>query len=254
MINFLGKSLVFIHTLISLLAMTWAAGLFLQFSDWGWKEPHQELDGTKIASEFDKSSAALKQALRGRDLTVPFAAPAYKALIAVEERFPGQHLYYIEELEKLRGAPRPKKPALVEYKENIAVMTVKSPAGPLDKTGLEDKVEGLDKSLVAYRADLETVKEKNVEKEKEYEKVVEKSAEVTYQLTGKDDTGKKTSGNIGLYDLLDAEYQFLTEARKERDELKPIWAETLNEADNYSRRREVLERSLDRLKKAAAAR
>jgi hypothetical protein len=265
MINLLGKSMVFLHTLISLVAMTWAVGLFLQFTDWGWKEPRQELD-VRIASEFDKSAAALDQAVRVRNLVLPAVAPAEAALADAEAQYPKNHIYYLQEIEKLRGEPLlPGKPSFVEAKGAFEVKDFKNldefkgrPAFDNGKiTGkpvFDNKIEGLEKPLVAYRADLEKLKEDVTKVQKQIEAVLDETGKITFNLTGMDDTGKKTSGAIGLYDLVDAEYRFMTQARHEFEEIKPIWAQTLEEARLYTLRRAVLEQTLERLKKAAAAR
>src|SRR5262249_12083200 len=39
--NNLGKLMVLLHLALSMLALTWAASIFLQFTDWGWKEPRK---------------------------------------------------------------------------------------------------------------------------------------------------------------------------------------------------------------------
>jgi hypothetical protein len=257
-INFMGKSLVFLHTLISLVAMAWAIGLFLQFTDWGWKEPRQELE-TRIASEFDKSAAALKLAVKARDMVLPPIKPAHDRIAEAEARYPANHLFYLQELEKLRGEPLlPGKASFLAAKGAFEAKEFKGPGLPLDNnkaTGkpiLETKIEGLEKPLLEYRSDLDKVKGEVVKVEKDIEAVLEKTKEITYTLTGMDDTGKKVT--IGLYDLVDAEYESLTRARAEYEDLKPIWAQTLEEARLYSTRRVGLETILDSLKKTAATR
>jgi hypothetical protein len=232
--------------LISLVAMTWAAGLFLQFTDWGWKEPRQELD-VRIPSEYDKSVAALKQAVRARDLVLPAVKPAELLLADAESHYPQNHLFYVQQVQRLRDSAEP-----------IEIKAIKTPNLPLDngkQTGkpiLEDKIDGLDKSLVRYGEDLEKVKEENVKVQKEINALVDQSQQLTYLLTGKNNAGERET--FGLYEMVDAEYGALTAARREKEELKPSWADTLEEARRYKQRRVGLEKTLDRLKKAWARR
>lgn len=240
MLNYLGKLFVLIHTLLSVVAMTWALGLFLDLTDWGWKEPRQELEG-KIASEYDKSAAALKQAVRVRDLVYPAVKPARDALRDAESQFPQNHLFYVQELKKLRDSTDP-----IEVRE---LKTEPDPKGKVTgKPVFDAKLEGLDKSLVAYAMELQTAKEEAVKVEEEITDVLKETQKVTFQLTGKDDSGKQVT--YGLYDLVDAEYKALTRARQEKDELKPIWAQSLEEARLYTVRRNALEQRVRQLEKA----
>lgn len=261
MINYLGKLFVFAYVLLALIAMAWSVGLFLQFTDWGWKEPRQDLD-TRIASEYDKSTAVVKQAVRARDAILPLVKPAEEALVDAEDYYPKNHIFYLQQLENLRGEPLPGKPSFTPAKDAIEVKTLKTadegkgPALPLDKAQVgkpqfDQKIEGLDKTWVTYRADLEKIKEETVKVEKEIEKILAETQKVTFQLTGKDDAGKKLT--YGIYELLDAEYQALVQARKELDEFKPSWARRLDEARTYVERRAVLQQALDRLRKSLEA-
>ena len=50
--NKIGKTLVFLNLVLSLMALTWAGAIFLQQVDWGWKEPRKEIDG-RVPSEID---------------------------------------------------------------------------------------------------------------------------------------------------------------------------------------------------------
>lgn len=103
MVNKLGKALVLAQVALSVLAMTWAAGIFLQFTDWGWREPRKELD-VRVASEYDKRAAALKETLKARDLALVRVKPAQDALRDAQQRFPANHLYYVQELARLRAS------------------------------------------------------------------------------------------------------------------------------------------------------
>jgi hypothetical protein len=249
MLNYLGKTLVFVHFALSVTALTWAGGLFLQFTDFGWKEPKQDLD-VRIASEFDKSAAAVKIAVRARDIALPLIKPAQDSLAQAERIYPQNHLYYVRELEKLRGEPLPGKAGTIEAKDTIDVTEFKGLDGPLwlGKPVPGAKIEGLDKSLLKYRKIYEDRKEEIAAEEVAIQKVLADTTKITQNLTGKNEAGMRVM--LGIYDLVDAEYLALTEARKEREELKPIWAQRLEEARLYTERRSVLENTLSRLQRA----
>src|SRR5205807_10367081 len=91
--NRIGKGLVLVNTAASLVALAWAAGVFFQFTDWGWKEPRSEL-GLRIPSEYDKRTATFKEAVKARDMALPALQPAWASLREAEERFPQNHLFY----------------------------------------------------------------------------------------------------------------------------------------------------------------
>src|SRR5690349_3872250 len=104
--NRIGKGLVLANTAASIVALSWAAGVYFQFTDWGWKEPRSEL-GLRIPSEYDKRTAAFKEAVKARDTAVPALQPAWASLRAAEEPFPQNHLFYKQELARLRSATDP---------------------------------------------------------------------------------------------------------------------------------------------------
>jgi hypothetical protein len=66
MINLIGKTLVAFNVALSLILITFAVGIYTNRIDWGWREPQQDL-GTRIPSEIDKRTAAVKMFLRHRD-------------------------------------------------------------------------------------------------------------------------------------------------------------------------------------------
>src|SRR4051794_16614232 len=148
--NRIGKGLVLLRAAISILALSWAAGLFLQFTDWGWKEPRTDL-GLRIPSEYDKRVAAFKEAVKARDLAMPAMQPARARLREAEERFGPNHLFYVQELARLRSSPDPIE---VRYVKRAGPIVLDTPDKPIGRPVLEEKVEGIAKSFDAYRADL----------------------------------------------------------------------------------------------------
>jgi hypothetical protein len=241
MMNRIGKGLVLVHTAASIVALAWAMGLFFQFTDWGWKEPRSEL-GLRVASEYDKRTAAFKDAARAVSLSVPGLQPARLSLRAAEERFPRNHLYYNQELARLRSAADPIEVMYIKKTGPIAL-----DAKAIGRPVLEGKVEGIAKSYDSYRADLKRIREDIDKEEKELRDWTAKIRTITITLSGKDDTGKEVKNTLGIYSLLDAEKKAQDQAYFEKAYLRPIWAGTLQEAELFAERRAGLQETLDRL-------
>jgi hypothetical protein len=243
--NRIGKGLVLVHTAVSIVALAWAAGLFLQFTDWGWKEPRSNL-GLRIPSEYDKRAAAFKEAVKARDLALPALKPAWQALRDAEVRFPQNHLFYEQELARLRSASEPIEVKSVKRAGGIILDT---PGKRIGKPVLEEKVEGIAKSYDSYRADLNKINETIDQEVKEIRAWTDKAQKVTFLLGGKDDTGKLVNNTVGIYGLLEVEKQAQDQARFEKEYLEPIWASALNQAEVFQTRRAGLEVELDRLRR-----
>jgi hypothetical protein len=239
MFNFLGKVLVLVHTFLSLLVMIWALSLFMNATDWGFINPREDL-GQRIASEFDKSAVAVSDAIKMRDRAVVNVAAAQASLRETEQRFAFNHLYYVAELKRLRTAPEP-----IEVKAiKAGVLPLDTPGKEIGKPVLDAKVEGIDQSYQTYVGNLKMLEAQIDKVETEKREVIEESKKVTFQLTGKDDAGKRV--RIGLYELIDKEYQIQQGLRQEKEYLQPQWAQALEEARLFRLRRQSLETTLSR--------
>jgi hypothetical protein len=243
--NRVGKGLVLVHTVASIVALAWAAGLFLQFTDWGWKEPRAEL-GFRIPSEYDKRAAAFKEAITARDIAVTALVPARLALREAQERFPQNHLFYEKELVRLRSATEP-----IEVKaiaKDAGPIVLDTPGKPLGVPVFDKKIEGITKSLDAYAADLKKINADIDNEVKEIRAWTEKARTITILLDGKDDTGKAAPNTVGIYALLEGEKKAQDQARFEKDYLQPIWANARRDAETFVSRRAGLEQTLNELR------
>ncbi len=232
MMNNIGKFLVLVHTAISILALTWAAGIFLQFTDWGWMEPRKDIE-FRVPSEYDKRTAAYKEAVKARELVIYQIEPAQTALVSAMKQFPKNHLYYVDELKRLRSSPDPIEVREIKYKDGQLVLDV--PAKEIGKPVLEDKVEGIQKSYDSYVADFKKINTEIDDVAKEIRKWTEEAKDITFQLNGKDDTGKVVK--LGLYALLEVENKAQAQARFEKEYIQPFWARALEEAELFIERR-----------------
>ncbi len=267
--NSIGKGLVFVHLAASLLGMTWAAALYFQQRDWGWKEPAKEFssqEGSKeqpkpvykrVPSEIDKRAAALSEAYKALATVLPDLKPAQTALREAEERIGPNHLFYAGEIDRLRGDPKPIQVKQVKF-ANGQVVLDKIPIGqPI----LEKEVPEITKSLAAYLEELD-------KKRGEIKQVVElihkrlaEEKELTLKLTGiKDDLGllavlgfTAKQGDVirpGLYAMQEMERDLQEQIRFEKTYIRPIWVRTLEEAQAYEERRADLEATLEQMRKA----
>jgi len=242
--NRLGKILVVLNTVISLVALSWTLGLFFQITDWGWKEPRSEL-GLRVPSEYDKRTAAFRDAVKARDAVVPALKPAQASLREAEESFPQNHLFYKAELARLESSPDPIE---VKYVKKTGPLVLDTPGKSIGKPVLEEKVEGITKSYDAYRAELKKINEENDAEIKSIRGWTDKAQAITFILNGKDDTNKAVKNTMGVYALLDVEKKAQDQAKFEKEYLEPIWAATLQEADLYNNIRDRLQESLNRLR------
>jgi hypothetical protein len=243
--NHIGKGLVLVHLVLSMLALSWAASIFLQFTDWGWKEPRKELD-YRVPSEFDKRSAALKQALRARDLVYGAVKPAQVSLRDAEERFPQNNLYYRAEMKRLKSDPNAIEVMAPKYEGGVLVLD--TPGRAIGKPLMDEPVPIIQKSYDEYRKDLAKLHDEADEVRKEVRTWVEKAKDITDQLNGLDAEGAKT--RKGLYELLDIESQTQSKLKFEMDYLQPIWVDAIKEAEIYRARRVRLELAVERAKQA----
>lgn len=244
MMNSIGKSLVLIHVTLSLLALTWAAALLLQFIDWGWKEPRLDVN-ERVASEVDKRAAAITVAIRARNMELAPVKKSQEAMTAAMDRYAQNHLFYRNELERLKSAPGAIEVKDVKLVDGVLDLDVPRIGAPK----LEQKIDGIDKSLVEYERLLygkDALYKQIGDLEVELRDLTAKAEGITRQLNGVDEAGAKT---VGLYTLLEDEAQMQARLRFEKEYIQPQWAEALERAQEFLERRERLEKTLERLKK-----
>jgi hypothetical protein len=243
--NRIGKGLVLVHTAASIVALSWAAGLFLQFTDWGWKEPRSEM-GFRVPSEYDKRAASFKDAVKTVAATVPPLVPARKAWHDAEERFGENHLFYNEELARLRESTELTlvvKP--IKMAGEVVLDTPRIGKPVLDEAPIKE----ITKSYLLYAADLKAIND-NIQKENEkLREWTDKAEKITVLLNAKDKDNKRRKDAVGIYDLLEGEKKAQDQADAEKEYLQPIWVRALREAARLTEVREDLETTLERLQK-----
>ena len=254
MINFLAKSLVLLHMILSVAAMSWAILLFLDPKDFGWKDPRQEVyqyneDGSPKssiwhASEIDKSQAALVLAKNTRDLTYIYVKPTLTEIHDNEAYLANNHLHYRAEMKRLQDGVGD-----IEYKAfKEGGMTLDTPNNNLGKPAQEDKaIANLKKSYKTYADDFKMVLDEEKKVADEMQADTLKTKAITALTTGTDEANKYVQP--GLYDLIDREFKAQTKLKEEIDDIKPRWSRALENARLYQSQREGLEQTLEKLKK-----
>ena len=231
MINVIGKFLVLIHVLLSLLALTWAGAILLQFVDWGWKQPRLDIS-ERVPSELDKRIAAVSEAKKAMDMALPPLKKSQDAWHAAMDRYGVNHLFYRDELERLEKAAGALTVNEINFKDGNPA------AGP--------KVDDIDRSLVKYQEELAQLQQDIDKLVAEHRDTTDKAKLITMQLNGMDAKGNKTK--VGLYDLLELEAQAQSRIRFEKDYIQPQWAEALKSAQDFLERHERLHEAVKRLK------
>jgi len=242
--NRLGKGLVLFNTAVSILALAWALGLFLQFTDWGWKEPRSDL-GKRIPSEYDKRTAAFKEAVKASNLALVGLSQAQASLREAEEHFGRNHLFYNRELTRLQSATEPIEVKAVKMAGPVILDT---PGKAIGKPVLDEKVEGIAKSYDAYLIDLKNINEEIKKEIAEIGDKIAKAREITVVLNGKDDTGKVVPNTVGVYALIEGEKKAQDATLAEKEYLQPIWSRALEQAQAYSDRRLQLQKTLEQIR------
>jgi len=231
--------------------MTWAVMIFMQFKDFGWKEPFKVWEtkdgGYRVASELDKRVAALHELYRARDRHAPAIRPALEALADTMERYPQNHLYYAKELEKVRSSPDAIQPKGIKWSKDGIVLD--TPGKVIGKAVLDQPIEGIDKSLKVYREELKKVQGEIDKVSPEISKVVKQADEITIQLYGTKDEKTNESIDIGLYEVLELERVLQDKLAAEKEYLTPVYVDAQRRVEGYRDRYQSMKKTLDRAAK-----
>ncbi len=258
MINFFAKSLVLVHTILSIAGMGWAIMLFLQPRDFGWKEPHREVlvydaegnpkEWVRHASAIDKSQAALIEAKNTRDLTYSYVKPALDQIRENEAYLANNHLHFRAEMKRLQFAPGELE--VKKFKEGGLVLD--TPNSTLGKPAQEETaLANIKKSYQTYGEDLKRALKEGSDVDAEMEADTLKTKGLVAKMTGTDELNKYV--HPGLYQLIDMEFKAQTQLKISIDDIKPRWSEAIENARLYQSQRAGLEATLEKLKKTPSS-
>jgi hypothetical protein len=259
MINNLGKGLVLVTLAVSGLFLAWTIAVFLQSTDWGWKDPRKDL-GERIPSEIDKRMAALNEAIKFGARAKASAKSAEDTLALAQKDFPRNVLLYQSKLKELRSGEGKINVMELKYDNGVLVRDPKSPqvgdpksaratAGPV----FDPVVPGAEKSALGYYADFKKVQAAIAATSVEIQKLTEKEKEMTVNLIGqKDEDGKLVKA--GMYELLEKEKKTQEQVKEEMEYLQPLWVQGLMDAQKLLARMGGLDQRLIELKRPAPGR
>jgi hypothetical protein len=259
MLNSIGKGLVLVHTTFSLMLLGWALVTYLKFTDLGWKEPNKVWEtkdtGFRIASELDKRTAALYELYRARERSLPAIKPALDQLVETMDRFPKNHLFYVDELKKVESSPDPIQAKAI--KSDKSGLNLDTPGKAIGKPILETPIAGIDKSLKKYQEDLKklqdeilklTEDDKDKMKEGDIPKLVKSIDEITIQLYGTKDKDGNTEV-IGLLEILEKERIQQDKVQAEKEYITPIYVDTQRRLESFLDRFRSMQKTLQSAKK-----
>jgi len=249
MINAFAKSLVLLHTVLSVIAMGVAIAFVLQARDLGWREPYEEKSekgSVRYASEYDRSVAAVTVAAETRNRAYSHVKPAIDSLRSSEPYLANNYLHYVAEMDRLRNSPDDKIDVNRFEKGGTILDT---PGSSLGKPVLEaTAIDTVTQSYRRYAADLKKLYEDIDKVDKEINDVVANTKKITAQMTGTDEANKYV--HPGLYQLTDLEFKAQAQLKNEIDDIKPHWSKAVEQARLFSYRRADLEATLEKLKGA----
>jgi hypothetical protein len=247
--NRFGRNLVLAQTALSLVFMTWAVMVYLQFNDYGWKEPKKIWEtkdsGYRIASQLDKRVAALHTLYRQKERALPGVQPALDKLTETMEHFPKNHQFYLEELARVRQGEGEIQPKQLTWKEGVLV--VDTPDKPLGKPVMKTPVGGIDKSTKTLTTERDNIYAQIDAITPMIQNLVKNVDEITLQLYGtKDDKGK--SVDIGLYEVLENETTHQDKIRQEIEDITPRYVDAERRAAGFRNRYRGMEQTISRIR------
>jgi hypothetical protein len=262
MVNYVGKTLVFVNLLLSGAVFAWALAVYTQKVDWGWKDPRMEL-GERVPSEIDKRSAALQEALAARSRAVQEVEAAGRGLAVCRERLPFNHEWYKKQLEELdlSGAENlAVLPLQFDKKGLLVVENVAPPAntflldpGALGRPVLDKaKVAGVSLSLTGYRGKLASLHGEMVTIGAKIQELIGQQEKLTKELNGGEDADKRR--RPGYLQLLQDERKTQEQLKEEVVFLLPFRARESADAQLLLERRQQLQERLVELKAASERR
>ena len=201
MTNFVGKLLVQLHLVISMLALGWAASLYFELVDWGWKSPRKDLDQVHvIASEYDKRVVHQKEGYRLRDYSYSAVKDVWQKVREAERYYVANSLWYDQELTRLAVSDEKD----LEVREldfaggRFKLETTESEMGK--PAYLEKKLGDISKSRALYLKDLKKIAKVTEEIEKDFAKWQDAQRQNTDKKISKFDANKRLI-EPGLNDL-----------------------------------------------------
>jgi hypothetical protein len=262
MINLLGKTLALTFGGLAIMLMIFAAALYFNAVDIGWKQParvYRETDTRKpgdlgaVAGGFDKRDAAARQLIRIKFDALARLGSAQASFLEVEPYLGDNRLKGDAVLEKLYSAPEALVIRDLKVEDNGMLAFEPGTNRQLGFPVLEPPIKEVTKSFKSYLVDLDAVNKKLLQVLGETADVLHKEKDLTDRMIGEidqDGKSKRENGAVvrpGWYYLLEAEATAQTELKREIEYVQPLWTKELVDAQGLVNRRDVLLRRLNEL-------
>jgi hypothetical protein len=263
-INLIGKTLAVIFVGLSIMLMTFAAALWFNAVDLGWKQParvYHESESRKpgelvaVAGRFDKHEAAIRKLIRLKQDALLRLGNAQASYVEVEPYLGQNRLKGDAELARLETGPGDKID-IRDFKldENTgALLTEPGTSRQLGFPLLETVVPNISAPYNSYLAKLREIDLSIDSVQNETTELIAKEKEKTDLLIGevdKDGNSRRENGAVtkpGWYYLTEAEIQTQKQLQKELEYIQPLWVKELVDAQLLVSRRDVLMRRLNEL-------
>jgi len=241
----LGKILVLLTVLLSVLCLVFALGVFTNSINWGWKPEFQRQEfGTKVASEIDKRKATLQDLAESRKRFSAAWLTARAKMIKSEANIAKDQLRYVDEVNRIQEGTDSKIAEITTKKEN-KWLTEKN-----KKIGQPLFQGDLTKSYIKYRNEIEALTTEITEMKEKILAIVNKEKDYTEKLIGKEE--KKGKREKGLYALIRLEEEIQHRAEEEIKDLRDIYVQEQVDSELYLRRQRSLRLRLRQLEEVAA--
>jgi hypothetical protein len=242
----LGKILVLLNVLLSVLCLVFALGVFTNSINWGWKpEFHRQEFGTKVASELDKRKATLQDLAESRKRYSAAWLTARAKMIKSEANIAKDQLRYVKEVERIESGKESKIAEITTKNENQWLTEKNKKIGqPLFQGNLTKSYEGYRTEIAGLTKEITDMKEKILAI------ILDKEKDFTEKLIGKEE--KKGKREKGLYALIRLEEEIQHRAEEEIKDLRDIYVQEQVDSELYLRRQRSLRLRLRQLEEVAA--
>src|SRR5438128_406844 len=153
MIDILGKGLALVHVGLSVMLMAFAAALYANAVDFGWKKPQRvyieaeaRTDNQAVPSHLDKREAAMRKVARLKWEALLRLGNAQASFIEVEPFLGDNHLKADAELAKLENGPGTFEIRDIKYDDQGFLALESGTTRQLGFPVLDTPVPGINKS------------------------------------------------------------------------------------------------------------
>jgi hypothetical protein len=238
----LGKILVCVNLVISLMMAALGIGLYTQRINWTNQPPKATAD--KPQGELAARIEQIKDRWAALQLAEARQQTALAGLRTVEAQRPADQKWYAQQLDHMRQGADEKSPApALVYQDGRLVLDDKVPTRPALVNGADRSKQPL-RSLQAYARDIDERQKETLAARQKLTELVEEDTKLTQQMVGAK----------GLRQRLEDEEDKRQRVEQEIEEfVRPQLVNVLVESELLLKRRDALRGRIDELKRTVAA-